>query len=95
MRFIHCETRQRHLLEEPPEALGGEALRGDVEERELASPEGVLRRSPLAGGGERVKGGRGDAFALELVDLVLHEGNQGRDDEGRARQEQRRQLVPD
>ncbi len=93
MRLVDCEERHLDPGERLPEALVAEALGSDVEEAEAAVADGAHQVSDLVGGEGRVEAGGGHAAPGELVDLVLHEGDERRDHQGEAGEEQGRDLV--
>ena len=95
VRLVHGKARERHLREDRCEALVGESLRRDVEKTPAAFARGLDHLLPLGGGHQRVDRGGRDAAAVELVHLVLHERDQGRDDQRRARQQEGRELIAD
>ena len=84
VRLIDGEEFDAGAGESGGEGGVGEALRGDVEELGLAVDEGlvapVLLRAIEVGVDER----GGDADGLERFDLILHERDEGRDDDGAA-----------
>ena len=93
MRLVDGEKRGPDALQEHRGALGGEALRGHVEQLEPALVEGGEGLLGLLGVGLRGERPGGDAGGAERPDLVAHQRDQRRDDEGDARPGQRRQLV--
>ena len=76
-----------------PEAFVVEAFRGDVEEAQGALADGVHEGAHLVARERRVKAAGGHSARGELIDLVLHQGDQGRHHEGEARQQEGRDLV--
>jgi len=81
------------LVEQTEEALGEQALRGDVKQVEAAGhhgPLGVHRGGEVQAG---IEIGGFDAGLEQGVHLVLHQGDQGRDDDGAAGPEQGGNLV--
>jgi hypothetical protein len=93
MGFVHGEQRDTGVAQ----PLGGrsevEPLGRDVEQFHVAAngarqPVGHLRRRQRA-----VHEGRRQAARLERVDLIFHERNERRDDDGELRQDERRNLV--
>ena len=92
MRLVHREARERNAGEGRGEALVCETLRRDVEKTPPAGERVLEDPLPVPRGHERVNRRRRDAAAGELVHLVLHERDERRDDERRARQHQRREL---
>ena len=75
------------------EALGHERLGGDVQEVELAGVQGAQHAARLAGLERRVVGGGADAGRPQRVDLVLHQRDERRDDDARARPHHGGKLV--
>ncbi len=75
------------------EALVVEPLGCDVEELQAAGAEAVGDVTCLGLLDARVEPGRGDALADEGVDLILHQRDQRRDDDGDAVEQQGRQLI--
>lgn len=70
-----------HLLDEP---LVVEPLRGAVDHPQLAPSQLLVDGLELVPGLGRVYAVGGHAAPLEDVDLVLHQGEEGRDDDGDA-----------
>ena len=76
------------------EGGGAEALRGHVEQTELtgAGPLDSVGVGPVAPlGVDQRHPARGDP--LKRGDLILHEGDEGRDDQGQVLAHERRELV--
>ncbi len=93
MRFIHREKRDGALAQRFQKRPAAEAFRRDVDKLELAprqrpDPLALLRRAERA-----VDQRRGNAAALERIDLVLHQRDQGRDHHGGSLEEKRRELI--
>ena len=65
-------------------AVEHEALRRDVEQAILAAMQAAQARAGLVGVERGIEKGRGDAAGLQLVDLVLHQRDERRDDDGEA-----------
>ena len=93
VRLVDGEERDPHPGDRLPEALVAEAFRGDIEKAEGPLPDAAHQVADLPGVERRVEPGGGHATAGELVDLVLHQGDQGRDHQGEAGEEQGRDLV--
>ncbi len=92
MRFIHREKRDGALAERFQKRAAAEAFRRDVDQFELA-PRQRPDPFPLLIRAERaVDQRRGNAAALERIDLVLHQRDQGRDDHGGSLEEQAREV---
>lgn len=91
--FIDGEERQFHLGEAGPEFFVGESFGGNVEEL-----DGSIFEVPVEGGdlvsreGGIEAGGR-DALGNQRVDLVFHQGDEGRDDKGEAIEKQGGELI--
>ena len=94
VRFVDDEERNRNGLEQPQEGLvlelfgrrinDAEAPRGDA----LASAQFLIFRE------RRVEcDDVGDAALAQHVELILHQGDQRTDDDGRTLEQQRGQLV--
>ena len=91
--LVDRDERGREARGERSESRVREALGSDVRELE---DTGAEPREPLAHllRGQRCREeGRPDPALLERAHLVVHERDEGRDDEGGAGQERRRQLV--
>ncbi len=95
VRLVDREPGDRHLGQEPLERRRRETLGRDVEQAQPALAHRGLRRAPLGGRGERVERRGRDPLAGELVHLVLHERDEGRNHEDRPVQKQGGQLVAD
>ena len=95
VRLVDREAGERRGGEQPPEGLRREPLGRDVEEPQASLAHRGLGGAALRGSRERVQRRRRDALPDELVHLVLHQGDEGRDHERRPLREQGRQLVAD
>ena len=94
MRLVDHEDVDRVAAERLQELRLGEPLGGDEDELALllgGSPPGP--RSPRAAVSVLLTWAASIPSSLELVDLVLHQGDEGRDDDGGARQLGARELV--
>ena len=91
MRLVDRDQRQRHLVDQPPEALGRRPLGRDIEQVELAGAE-ALDASPRGRCRPRSARPRG-CRSPRRADLVVHQRDQRRDDQRGAVAGQRRQLV--
>ena len=93
VRLVHRHERDGHALHELLQARRVEPLGGDIEQ--LAGARGGEReRLGLLGGGEgAVEARRRDTRLGEGGDLVLHEGDERRDDDREPRQHAGRHLV--
>ena len=93
VRLVHHQQGERHLGDEAAKALVLEALHRDHQDLELAVT-GLLHHPPtLLGGLAGVQGGGGDPLALQEGELIVHQRQQGGDDQGQMGQCQRGQLV--
>ena len=97
VRFVDGEQGQLagfgERVEHGQRAVEQQAFRGDVDEVELAAEDRLfdrLRFAPVEGG---VEAGGLDAELGQRIDLVLHQGDEGRNDHGAARAEQGGNLV--
>ena len=91
MRLVDREQRDFRAFEQRLEPRGRSAFGGDIEQIERAAAESL-------GGGGVVAVGRGhrggaDARGRGRTDLVMHQRDQRRDDDGRARTGERGNLV--
>ena len=93
MRLVDREDRQLDLLEEPEEALVGEALGCDVQQLQPTGKEPILHIARLGEPERRVEPCRRDAAGGQLVDLILHERDQRRHDQTGALEDDRGQLI--
>ena len=93
MRFVDREKRDRALAERFQKRPTPETFRRDVDELEFASRQ-CADALALFFGRDRAVYQRGrNSAALERVDLVFHERDQRRDDDGGAFEQERGQLV--
>ncbi|MNK83643.1 hypothetical protein D3C87_1034630 [compost metagenome] len=95
VRLVDGQARNRHPLERGDERAVAEALGGDVDElvgssRQLGQPMLGLVRIERG-----VDEGRGNSSLDEAVHLILHQGDERADHQGRAVQHHRRQLIAD
>ena len=91
MRLVDREKRDVGYLQQSGKALCRRPLRRDVEQVQLPVPKRIADGARVfAGAGQ---GGRFDPEAFGAPHLVLHQRDQGRDDDRRAMPRQRRQLV--
>src|SRR5262249_41755799 len=95
VRLVDDEARHPKLSEPVQEAGPGEALRRHVEQAEAARDGGLEAGHLLGALLGRVDEGGADAGAAEAVDLVLHEGDEGRDEQRQAVRQHRRHPVAD
>ena len=95
VRFVDGDHRDGLLVEDVLEVACIEPLRRDIDELVPALRDGRKARVGLGEGERAVDVSGGDALLDEGVDLVLHQGDQRRDDEREARKDQRRDLEAD
>jgi hypothetical protein len=93
MGFVDGEEGEFHLFEAGPEFLVGEAFGGDVEEFEVVVFEALVEVDDFVFGEGGVESRGGDLFADQGVNLVLHQGDEGGDDEGEAIEKEGGELV--
>ncbi len=93
VRLVDREERDRPPVEQPLGALGAQALGGQVEQVQLAAEERLLDRLPLVRVLRRVEESGPHPEGGQRVHLVLHQRDEGRDDDARAFSDQRRDLV--
>ena len=80
-------------MEEAAEPGEGQPLRGHVEQLDLTLQDLRLYAPYLPGGQGAVDEPGGDAVGVQGVHLVLHQGDQRRDDQRDAAKDEGRQLV--
>ena len=95
MRFVDNEAPDGDLGEGPAKDVRRKALGRDVEQFQFARARGAHRLTPYLRRCLRVQRRRADAATRELVHLVLHQGNERRDDERDTRKQDGRQLKPE
>ena len=93
VRLVDGEERDARLVEELEAACGHEALGRDVQQVEFARQQRLLNCSRGARRKRGVEEGRAHAELRERRHLVLHQRDQRRHDDARARAHQRRDLV--
>jgi hypothetical protein len=93
VRLVDGEQRDRAAVEQPQRRFGAEPLRRQVEQVQLAVHERVLDAPPRIGILGRVEEARLHAEHVQRVDLVLHEGDQRRDDHAGALAHLRGDLI--
>ena len=93
VRLVDREHRDLGGVEQPQGGVGPQPLRREVEQVELAGPELLL--DDVAGPRvlRRVEEVGADAELAQRLHLVLHEGDERRDDDSGARPHQRGNLV--
>ena len=96
MRFIHRDPGHAQFREPADELLGPQSLRADVQQLVAALAGTAQHITPFALTDAAVDGCHlGDATATETVHLIVHQGDERRQHEGHARQQERRDLVRD
>ena len=91
--LIDGEQRDRRPLDHLAETLVDEPFGGDVQQPQPARADLVHHGAVFVQVEGRIEPPRRDAAGRQGVDLVLHQGDQRRDDQRQARQHQGRQLV--
>ena len=92
MRLVDCDRRDIPGLQVLLPVVQHQPLRRDVEQPPLAAVQSGQARARLRPRQAGVEIRRGHAGRLELVDLVLHQRDQRRDDDGQADPMQGRHL---
>ena len=95
MRFVDGHQGDGQFLHQAAKALRLQALRRDVEELARASPDAAIDVPVFLRIQGGVQKGGGDPGLGQGGDLVLHQGDQGRNHQGQPRQQQGRELVAD
>ncbi len=95
VRLIHRQQGDLHRLQTLPEVSGRQAFGRDVEEFHLAGLRFVQGGFRVVGEHAGVDGLRPDAPLVQILDLVLHQGDEGRDDEAKSPAHKPRYLVCD
>ncbi len=96
MRLVDREQGETRAVEELEEAGRHQPLRRDVEQIELAGPEGTLDARRFAPGGRfECSAAARDAELGERRHLVVHQRDERRDDDAGPLAQQRRELVAD
>ncbi len=93
VRLVDGEERDARLVEQLEAARRAEPLGRHVQQVELAREQLALDGAGRRGIERRVQELGADAELRERGDLVLHQRDQRRDHHGRARPQQRRELV--
>ena len=91
--FVHGQQPHVHALHAQAECFGGEAFGSCVEELGVAVGAVVEGDVDLPRRQSRVDGRGGDALGPQAVRLILHEGDQGRNDDAEPGTCERRNLV--
>jgi hypothetical protein len=92
VRFIDRERAHVHAAEQRAERRRRQALGRDEEQAQRAVERTGFDRALLVRRGRAVQRRRGHAGRDERVDLVLHQRDERRDDDGQSVEEQRRRL---
>ena len=93
VRLVDGKERNRHPLQQPQEALGQQPLRGHITEVQVAGQQRPLHPRLFIPRQRRVQKGRPHPELPQRVHLILHQGDQRRDDDPGPRPQQRRNLV--
>ena len=93
VRLVDGEQRDRAAVEEPYRRFGPQPLGGQVEQVEVAGQEGRLDLAPLVAVLGRVEEPGPHAERGQGAHLVLHQGDERRDDHAGAGAHQGRDLV--
>ncbi len=88
MRLVDREQRHPRSLDRLPKPFILEALRRHVEQPQFALANSPHHFSVLVGRERRVEFGGRDSAACQDVDLVFHQGDQWRDHDRQAVQQQ-------
>lgn len=75
-RQCHQLPRRDALLEQLADGLRLEPFRGEVEQTQAPIPEALQQLAAILRGKPPVQTGGGDATALQLAHLILHQGHQ-------------------
>ena len=93
MRFVYRKERNFHALEAFQKAFVVESLGSHVEQLERSGPQLAADRARLLGRKRGIQPCRIDSPSRKEIDLVFHQSDQGRHDEGNTLKSQRRKLV--
>ena len=93
MGFIHGKQRDPRPLNGLAEPFVDEPFRRDVQQPQPARANLVHHGPVLVQGQRGIEPPRGDAPSHQRVDLILHQGDQRRNDQRQARQQQGGNLV--
>ena len=85
MRLVDREKGDGTLPQQRHEIIHQQPLRGHIDQIELARAHPAFRSLDVDGGHARMNRGRPDAKLHEGVDLVLHQRDQGRNDDSNTR----------
>ena len=96
VRLVHRNPGDADLREGLHELLRPQSLGADVQQLVVAACRTLQYRAPLAQRDAAVNGRNGrDAACAEVLDLIVHEGGEWRDDERQAGRQQRGDLEGD
>ncbi len=93
MRLVDDEPGDRQLVEEPQELIGRESFRRHIQQPQAPGTRGAQYVVAALGGQHRMQRAGPNPAAVQLVDLILHQRDERRYHERRARQHDRRQLI--
>ena len=93
VRLVDCEKGQFRAGDRLEECRVPESFRGNVHELVVAVRHRREAEVHFVGRDGRVEEGGGDVAFFECGDLILHQGDERRDDERRAREEKGGELV--
>jgi hypothetical protein len=93
VRLVDGDQGDVLLTDEREERRVGQPLRGGEDDGRLGGGDGRLGGAELVRGDGTVELVRRDAAGAQLVALVLHERDEGRDHQRQPREQQRRELV--
>ena len=92
VRLVDGEQGDGHRVQQVEEAVEHQALGRDVEQVQLAGAKRGDDAGRLGSRERRVQVGGSDTVRAQRIDLVLHERDEGRDDDRGSLAEQRRDL---
>ena len=95
VRLVDRKQGDGNLLKQPLKAVREQALRGDVQQVGGPREQSLLDAASFIGGKARVQIVGAKPVLFESENLVLHEGDQGRDHNADAGAQDRRDLVAD
>jgi hypothetical protein len=91
--LVDDEPRDRQFAEEPQELTGREPFGRHIQQPQAPGAGSAQHAVPAVGGQHRMQRAGPNSAAVQLVDLILHQRDERRDHERRARQHDRRQLI--
>ena len=91
--LVDHQQGDRHLGDEIAKALVLQALHRDHQDLQLTAARAIHHLGSLFAALRRIDAGRRNAMGMQEGQLVLHQRQQRRDDQGQVRQVQGRQLV--